>query len=106
MATDVTNIKDAKSDKDKTKLPTRDQILDLKKRTDEVDGKMSELRGEKGSMLKTGSDDLNIHKKAFKDVVKLSNMDDLAQAEYLAHYDLYKEALGINPTTDMFRTSA
>lgn len=95
MADNVTDI-NAGKDKDTARLPTRDELFKLKREIAAEKAKMDEARGVIGAAYKNASNDKNAHKKAFKDILKISNMDDETRDAYLSHFDHYREQMGID----------
>lgn len=63
---------------------------------------MDEARGVIGSLVKNGEDGKNVHRKAFKLLAQVENMDDTKRAEFLVHFISYLGFLDLSPHPDLF----
>ena len=63
---------------------------------------MDQARGEIGALVKNGETDHNIHRKAFKQLVIVKNMDESKRSEYLTHLLIYLGYYGLVPHPDLF----
>lgn len=110
MAENVTNIEDAKGNTKpggETRMPSRAELSELRRKVGGLQGQMDEARGEMGSMLKEAAEKKNVNKKAFKWVSQILNMDDEKRDAFLSHFDHYRQELGVDEgrTLNMFDPS-
>ena len=61
--------------------------------------------GEIGSLIKTSSNQHNIHGKAFKEYAKIRKMDASKRSEYLVHLFHYLACSNLGPHPDLFQDS-
>lgn len=59
--------------------------------------------GEIGSLIKTASNQNNIHPKAFKEYAKIRKMDASKRSEYLVHLFHYLGCSNLGPHPDLFQ---
>lgn len=99
--------KNVKDEKDETRMPTREDLFDLKRKVAKQAETLESARGEIGSLLKNADNDKNIHRGAFKLAVKLLNMTDEKRDAFLSHLDYYRDQMGIDEgrTQNMFDTT-
>lgn len=71
-----------------------------------LQGKIAELRGDLGQVVKDAEDKNNIHRGAAKLAAKFDRMDQTKREEYLFHLALYLDYLGVGFGQDMFRKGA
>lgn len=95
MADNVSNINEAKQ-KDETRMPTREELTTLRREVNSHQASMDEARGEMATLIKSAADKKNVHKKAFKTINTILNMDDDKRDAFLSHFDLYRKLLGVD----------
>ena len=93
----VESLDDQRKKKDSAaKMPTAAQLKKTRDEYNKAKGKADEARGDMGATLKNAQNDHNIHRKAFKLAMQVLNMDDTKKAEFLAHFDHYREQMGLD----------
>lgn len=95
MAENVTNISEAKTG-GTARMPSRQELSELRRKVGGLQGAMDEARGEMGAMLKDAAEKQNVNKKAFKWVSQILNMDDEKRDAFLSHFDHYRQELGVD----------
>lgn len=87
-----------------TKLPNRQVFKTLVSRANALEADMTSSRGELGAFVKDAEDKHNLHRKAFKLTRQLERMDDTKLAEFLRHFDHYRNLLKLDDKAgiDMF----
>lgn len=97
MAGKVTKLHEDKDGETRDgKMPDKATLLEHQTKFLKVKGAMSELKGDMSAISKNGANDHNIHSGAFKKVQELLRKDPLKLAEFLAHFDLYREVFGLD----------
>lgn len=91
---------------DKNRLPEADVLKEHLRTMNASKAEMDEIRGDMGAMVKNAENDHNIHRGAFKQAMKLKNMDETKRAEFLAHLDHYREVFDLDAQQDMFRDAS
>lgn len=84
-------------------MPTKKAVTTLSSTVRSLDQKMSKLRGEKGSAIKTASDDENVHKGAFREAMKRLAMEPDERANYQRHVAKYERDLDIELQGDLLK---
>lgn len=87
---------------DAGELPDSSTVLDLLKDEGSISSKLARLRGEIGALVKNAETDHNVHRGAFKMTAKLKKMDASARAEFLRHFDHYRDAAELDEQADLF----
>lgn len=73
------------------KVISKTQLLALIKEANATKTKIGELSGALGERVKNASDNGNLHKAAFANVVKLSRMEELKRRDYLRQREIYEQ---------------
>jgi hypothetical protein len=81
------------------KMPTAAQLKKVESEYNSSKLQADEARGDMGALLKNAQNDHNVHRKAFKLALQCKNMDDTKRAEFLAHFDHYREAMKLEVST-------
>lgn len=86
------------------KLPNAQVLKTCLTRASKLDSDMTESRGELGQFIKEAEEKHNIHRKAFKLIRQLDRMDQTKLAEFLRHFDHYRDVVALDDKagTDMF----
>lgn len=103
MADNVTKLAEDRTNGE-AKMPTREELSDLARKVNGFQADMDAARGEIGSLIKNAAEHKNVHKKAFKSVTQILNMDETKREEFLTHFDHYRKVMGVDEgrTADMF----
>lgn len=96
MADNVTKLNTEEAGGNKTRLPTREELYEVRKSYQALKGDMEEARGEMGALLKKADEHKNIHRGAFKLAIKLANMTDEKADAFLSHFDHYRAQFGLD----------
>ncbi|MGP9819221.1 hypothetical protein ACTZWW_04330 [Salinarimonas sp. NSM] len=84
------------------KLPGKEQVESVRRLYDSAKREAAEARGGVGTIIQNAEKKHNIHPAAFKAAVKLHDMDPVKRSAWLAHFDHYRDALGLDAQAEMF----
>jgi uncharacterized protein (UPF0335 family) len=101
MANNVTKIRDSEPEVG-GKMPDAMQLAQALSEVGRLKAKVSELSGDIGQYIKTKVETINLHKGAFRLIAKLRDMDETKRSEFLAHFDHYREKIGLDAQADLF----
>lgn len=88
------------------KLPGKEQVESVRRLYDSAKREAAEARGGVGTIIQNAEKKHNIHPAAFKAAVKLHDMDPVKRSAWLAHFDHYRDALGLDAQAEMFPETA
>lgn len=95
MAENVTKLSEERTG-GAAKLPTREQIVELAAKVNNLKADMDAVREDKAAIEKAAAEALNINLQAFKDVMKIVRMEAAKADHYLTHFDHIREALRVD----------
>lgn len=78
------------------KLPNAQVLKTCMSRAGSIEASMTESRGELGAFVKKAEEEHNIHRKAFKLTRQLDRMDQSKLAEFLRHFDHYRDIVELD----------
>lgn len=86
-------------------MPHPEVLKTLASQVSRSQADMDTARGEIGSTMKNAEDKHQVHRKAFKQSIVLRKMDSTKLAEYLRHFDHYRQVFELDKLagTDMLR---
>ncbi|MEL7111665.1 MAG: hypothetical protein AAGK93_01845 [Pseudomonadota bacterium] len=83
-------------------LPSPEVIMRMLKDYKLSKADMDEHRGKIGALVQDGENTHNVHRKAFKLLTQVENMDDSKRSEFLFHFVSYLGMMGLAPHPDLF----
>lgn len=83
-------------------LPTPEVIGRMLKEYKLSKADMDEHRGKIGALVQDGENTHNVHRKAFKLLTQVENMDDTKRSEFLFHFINYLGMMDLAPHPDLF----
>ena len=89
-------------DQEGNNLPTKEELLTHIRDYKLMKADMDEAKGKIGALAKTGEDQKNIHRKAFKLAAQCENMEDTKYSAFITHLLTYLGMLGLSPHPDLF----
>lgn len=78
------------------KLPNAQVLKTCLSRASKIDADLTESRGELGAFIKEAEEKHNIHRKAFKLIRQLDRMDQTKLAEFIRHFDHYRDVVELD----------
>ena len=82
-------------------MPSAKKIIALRNADLAHKGRIDEERGKRGALWAAAEKD-GVHRAAAKVAFRLAAMDPVSQSDWLAHFDLCCETLGVGRQTELF----